>query len=168
MIACAAPLFDIDTCKPQRPAFATPPHLRSPDGPLFVWFTEPLGMLTQIMEPMHGSPEMARFISGVAWSALLELRGTRRERMIFVHDFTAMDSYDGEARRILTMWGLSIRSDIERIVVIQPPVKNRLARMGIAAAAAALGMLGVELDLDDTLPGALERLGLRPLELSDG
>ena len=147
-------------------ALPTPPHLRCPHSPLVVWFTEPLGMLTQLVEPAHGTAAMAEFITGTAWSALQELRGDRAERLLFIHDFSLMDTYDGEARRLLTMWGLSIRRDIDRIVVVQPPVKNRIARMGIAAAATALDMLGVQIELDEVLPVILDRYSVRPLARS--
>lgn len=144
------------------PAFDHPPHLSWGGGELAIWFTEPWGMLTQMLRPTYATETLANFIADFAYSALLELRDTTTTPLIFVHDFSRMTGYESEARKLLTMWGFRIRSEIERVVVVQPPVKNELARLGISAAASALGVVGIRFEIVETVQAPIDRYGLSP------
>jgi hypothetical protein len=144
------------------PAFDAPPHLTSGHGALAIWLVEPMGMLTQLRRPTHMTPELAEFISELAYSALLEICDDNRQPLTFVHDFSLLTGYDSEARRILTMWGLRITKRIERVVVIQPPIHSELARLGIHAAASALSLVGVRFEIVDSIVEPLEKYALRP------
>lgn len=146
----------------RRPPGFGEPHLAFESAPVVVWFTDPIGMLIQITSPIHGSADIARFISVTAYERLLELRGASRQRITVVHDYTAITGYDSESRRVLTDWGLRIKNEVERIVVIQPPAKNKMLRMGLGAAASALSMIGLKIDFEDSLILTVGRLGLRP------
>lgn len=141
-----------------------PPHLRHPSEPFVVWFTEPLGMLTQITHPAPGSAEIARFITELAWPALLELRGGSDQPLFIVHDLSMLEDVEPEAARIMTMFGLSIRKDTERVVIIEPPTLPRFVSLAINAVGTALGLIGIPVELVPTVEDALARHNLKALE----
>ncbi len=148
------------TPETHRRAFATPPHLAHPEEAMSIWFTEPLGLLSQVTRPATGSVKMARFISELAWPALLELRGAEQQPMFIVHDLSLLEDVEPDAGRILTMFGLSARRDIERVVIVEPPSLPRLVHHAINAAGSALGLIGVRMELVESLDEALDRYQL--------
>jgi len=153
---------------PHPLAFPAPPHLAHPTEPLSIWFTEPLGLLSQITRPATGSVEMARFITDLAWPALLELRGAGSQPLCIVHDLSLLEDVEPEAGRIMSLFGLSIRQHIDRVVIIEPPALHRLVHLAISAVGSALGLMGIPMELAPALPGVLDQYALRPLETHQG
>jgi len=140
-------------------AFQGPPHAVFPGGAVAIWFTRPSGFVVQFLQPTHGTGEIARFIAREGTDRLLSLAAPS-EPLIFVHDFSLLTGYESEARRILTDKGATIRSRVERIVVVPPPETMKIVRMGLAAAAATLSLLGVRISTEASLMTAVARLGL--------
>jgi hypothetical protein len=152
------------TTGPHPPAFAVPPHLAHPSEPLSIWFTQPLGLLTQITRPSTGSVEMVRFITELAWPALLELRGAGSQPLYIVHDLSLLEDVEPEAGRLMSLFGLSIRKHIERVVVVEPPALHRLVHLAISAVGSALGLIGIPMELAPSLHTVLDQYGLRVLD----
>lgn len=144
------------------PAFAEPPHLLHPSGALGVWFTDPAGMVTQFRLPVAGTVELASFIARLGYAALLELRGRRPTRLSFVHDLTLMTGYDTEARHVMTLWGLEIREQIERVVVVRSREADQWLKFAIDGSGSALVGRGVRFDAVETLEEALALTKLTP------
>ena len=149
---------------PHLPAFSVRPHLSHPSEPISIWFTEPLGLLTQITRPATGSVEMARFVIDLAWPALLEVRGSGREPLHMVHELSLLEDMDPEAGRLMTMFGLSARRNIARIVVVEPPTLPRIVHHAINAVGTAMGLIGIPMELMPTLREVVDRYGYRARE----
>ncbi|HLV22987.1 MAG TPA: hypothetical protein VKZ49_18990 [Polyangiaceae bacterium] len=142
------------------PAFSEPPHLLHPTGAMAVWFTEPAGMVTQLVRPNRGTTDLACFMAQLAFAALLELRGRRVEQLTFVHDLTLLTGYDEEAKRIWTTWALEIRDRIARIVIVQPRAPETLASLEVTAT--ALVPRGVPFETRESVEQAVADFGLMP------
>lgn len=114
-------------------------------GPLRLWLTEPLGMVTQLDAGAHASLGLARLIAGPATEALFRLReqaGGRRLR--FVHDWRGLTSYESGARQVLTEWALRLgATGIERVDILLGPSPPSFVRMGTTVGQAALAVAGV-------------------------
>lgn len=148
---------------PPPPGFADvlPDMVHRPSG-LRVWFTKPLGVLTQVTEQTRGDLAMARFLSGPVTERLFSLRRDVTQKLWFLHEWSAMSGYTKETRAEMTQWGLAIRRDIERIVVCLGPSAPALVRMGVSVASTALTMAGIKLDMTKSMEETLERWEVRP------
>lgn len=56
--------------------------------------------------------------------------------LLAFHDWQKITTYDGDARKLLTTWGVSIRGKVERVHIL---TGSKLVRMGVAVASIALG-----------------------------
>jgi len=67
------------------------------------------------------------------------------------HDWTEMESYDSETRRLLTDWSLAHRA---QFIEVHLAVRSRLVRMGVTVANLALGNFMVTHESVDTMEKA--------------
>ncbi len=144
-----------------RPAFGRAPHLVDPASGLAVWFTQPLGLVTQLHERTHLDEAMARFIADTAYGALCRLRAPG-QLFVAVHEWSAMTGYDSAARAVLTDWGVRIRNEVERVVIVLSDAAPKLVRMGVSVASVTLRLAGMRIDAERS-PSVIARLGLRAL-----
>lgn len=56
--------------------------------------------------------------------------------LLAFHDWQNIRTYEGDARKELTQWGIAIRGKVERVHLL---TGSKLVRMGIAVASIALG-----------------------------
>lgn len=143
----------------RRPAFSGPPHAVFPGGGAAIWFTRPTGFIVQLLQPTHGTADLARFITDEGTDRLLTL-ARPGEKLIFVHDLSPLTGYDSEARRILTEKGMSIRDRVDRLIVVPPPETRKIVQMGLAAASASLSLLGIRMSMEPSLMTVIAKLGL--------
>lgn len=148
---------------PAAPVFAAPPHLEHA-GVLRVWFTEPIGVVTQIVHPVHADMEMARFFTDQMDPRLRELGGQPTPDFTFVHAWQHLSGYDTPCRRHLTDWGLGLRDHIRSLVVVLGDDTSSLARMGVNVAFSALRLAGIDARLASDIDEVVTRLELRPRE----
>jgi hypothetical protein len=146
---------------PRRFAEIPATMVHAPSG-MRVWLIEPLGLLTQVSETQTiADLAMAQWLSGPVTEALLaQRRGD--ERLLFVHEWSAMTGYTRETRVEMTEWALRIRKHIARVVVHLGPEAPALVKMGISVASTALTMASVELDLVRDIDAALDEIDARP------
>ena len=57
-------------------------------------------------------------------------------RLVAFHDWERAESYDTEARLLLTRWGASIARDVEVVHIL---FRSKLVAMGVSVAALVLG-----------------------------
>ncbi len=134
-----------------------PHRVHSPSG-FRLWFTEPLGLLTQVGERTDADDDVARFIID-AQAELDRQRPT--PRLLYLHDWRRLTSYTPGARRMMTVWGLSVRERAESIVIALAPDATAL-RVGVGFAGAALKMVGFSVLVVDDLEATVEARGVRP------
>jgi hypothetical protein len=113
-------------------------------GPLRLWLTQPLGMVTQLEPGAHASASLAQVVAGAANSALLGLYRREPGPMFFAHDWRNLASYESEARRVLTEWALGLgAARIARVDILLDATTSSFVRMGTAVGQAALAVGGV-------------------------
>lgn len=148
---------------PQAPerllGMASPPHLRSPEGELGAWFTEPPGVVLQFLRPTLGTESMARWIVGPALSEVFR-RYPEERGLFFVFDLSLMTGREVAARSILIQSAPKMRHRFCCSVLILPASSSAPFVRTVHAGAALLRTLGVHIDIDASLSVTLRRLGL--------
>lgn len=134
------------------------PHRVHPASGFRLWFTEPLGLLTQVGQRTDADEAVARFI--IEAQDELDQRGAGK-RFVYVHDWRRLTAYTPGARKLMTEWGLSVRARAERIVVALAP-QAMVLRMGVGVATMALQMAGFAVQVVDDVEPTLISLALRP------
>lgn len=123
-----------------------PPSAAFSVGPLRLWLTLPLGMVTQFEPNAHLSVSLSRLIAGPATDALLGLYQQSPRPMRFLHDWRNLMTYDSEARLILTDWGLRLGAErVLRVDMLLGARTPSFVRMGAAVGQAALAVAGMTL-----------------------
>ena len=136
---------------------APPTLVHEPSG-LAAWVTEPLGFVTELASTTHLDAAMARFITGPVHDAVYAARA--EEKLLSIHAWSSMSGYDSEARAILTKWATANRGDIARLAVVLPP-QRAIVRMGVQVAATSLRLVGLSVDLSDSITSLVVEHGLR-------
>ncbi len=150
---------------PPPPGFEdTAPHVLHVASGFRIWFTQPLGILTQIGETTRADADMGAVLTGPVTEQLMALRGNSTSKLYFTHDWSRMASYSTQVRADMTKWGIGLRSEIERLTVVLSPSTPSIVRMGIDVAAVGLRLAGIGLDVEYDMATVQDRLGLRPLE----
>ncbi|MBX3251031.1 MAG: hypothetical protein KF901_27890 [Myxococcales bacterium] len=134
------------------------PHRVHPGSGFRVWFTEPLGLLTQVGEKVDTDESVARFL--IAAQGELDRRRGGSQRFVYVHDWRRLASYTPGARKLMTEWGLDVRSRTDSIVVALAP-QAKVVRMGVTVAIMALQVAGFSMKVVDELEPTLSALDLR-------
>jgi hypothetical protein len=101
----------------------------SPRGEIRIWM--PRTDLVLSVASGHFDVELAKMFLGY-----LEQRVAHGEILTGLHDWSAIENYDPDTRKVLTRWTDVHRSSFERIVIY---TQSRIMRMGIATAKIVLG-----------------------------
>ena len=147
---------------PPPAGFEVTPHLVHEASGFRAWLTEPPGVLTQVTTQVRADEAMARFLSTTVSKAVLGQPREHGQRLVFFHDWRRLEGYAPQARKVLTDWGISIRDDIERVVVALRPESSPLVKMGISVASVGLRLAGVRLQVVESVEDELRKLRLRP------
>jgi hypothetical protein len=138
------------------------PHvLHGPSG-FRIWFTEPLGILTQIGTQTRADEHMGAVLTGPVTQRLLALRRGPDEKLHFTHEWSRLESYTTQLRADLTKWGVGLRGDIAKLTVVLAPSTTTIVRMGIDVAAVGLRIAGINLDVSYDFRDVQRKLDLRP------
>lgn len=127
---------------PPLPPFRTRPHLSHESG-VAIWFTEPAGWVTQVVETVEGSEAMARFMTEEAWPVLRE-RHPPDTRFILASDFSRLSRYAAGGRASLVDWSRRIHRQIAKSIIVLSPDSPMLVRMGTTSASALLAAVGID------------------------
>jgi hypothetical protein len=82
------------------PAFGAPPHMVDESGALRAWFIEPAGALLQFARPERGTTQMAEWLVGPAFDALVQRFNGRRGLRVIL-DMREMTGRSAIARAVL-------------------------------------------------------------------
>lgn len=138
------------------------PHvLHGPSG-FRIWFTEPLGILTQLGNQTRADERMGAVLIGPVTQRLLALPRGPDEKLHFTHEWSSLESYTTQVRADLTKWGVGLRNDIARLTVVLSPATSTIVRMGIDVAAVGLRIAGINLDVSYDFVEVQRKLSLRP------
>ena len=122
---------------------------RSRRGTLRMWMPRP-SLLRSIVIG-HFDVELAK-----AFLGYVEQRIAHGEVLTGFHDWSAVESYDSETRKMLTRWTDVHRSSFQRIVIY---TESRIMRMGIATAKIILGSIVDAVGTRDALDRLIAEAG---------
>lgn len=124
-----------------------------------IWFTRPLGIVTQMGHVSDVGDDLAEFVStrSQAW---LDERRRDGQRFAYVHDWRGLEKYSAAARKTMTDWALAVHDRAERIAIALRR-DAKLARMGVSVATLALQVVGFRVEVVDDPQPTIDALGLR-------
>lgn len=137
---------------------APPDLVHEPTG-FRIWFTAPLGIVTQVGEATQVGDDLATFLATRGQEGL-DRRRRGDERFLYLHDWRRLDKYTGSARKIMTDWAMDVRDRSERIVIALRP-EAKIVRMGVSVATMALQVAGFRVEVVDNLNPVLRQLRIR-------
>lgn len=137
-----------------------PPDLVHQPSGFRIWSVYPLGIITQVGKVQLADQSLAEFIA-TKGQELIDRRRRSDEHASYYHDWRRLQGYSPDARRIMTDWGLAVRSSTDRIVVALS-AQAKIVKMGVSVASMALHLAGMRLDVVDDLQPTLDRLDVHP------
>ena len=143
------------------PFFSVPPHVECPVGPLYVWFTEPPGVVLQLMEAVRFTTEIARWLIGPGLD-LLAQRYDEATRFTIVFDIRQMTGRDPVVRSLFMDLAREQAGRFEAIVAIPPLQINPVYLAGLHAAAALVSAFGPRFEISGDVAHVIYRHRLRP------
>ncbi|OFX25314.1 MAG: hypothetical protein A2V77_23585 [Anaeromyxobacter sp. RBG_16_69_14] len=169
--------------------FVIAPFRRSERPPIAVWFTEPAGFVTggarlarsdrrrgpgsgrgawfsqEHVLDEHG----ARFIMDAFDAGSSIVDPSRRERFVFIHEWSRMASYTSAARSTLMRWGIGLRAQVMSIDFVLAKDASSIVRMGVAVVNATFSTFGlpVRAHFGTEAAAVIESLGLRARPLGE-
>jgi hypothetical protein len=141
-------------------AFPVPPDIHGVDN-VAAWFTDPPGVIIQMLEPSRGTKAMADWMVGPGLDRLRS-RFPHAQRLYFVLDVSAMNGRDPAARVVLMDKAREIAGLFEHSFVIPPLKANPVYTATLHAAAALLSAFGVKLEIASSLADVIARCKLKP------
>lgn len=135
-------------------------HLHPPRARVRTWFIEPAGMCNKIDPGASVTAEVATYISEHVYN-LMRARFPLARRFLFIHDFSEAAGYDTQGRQILTQWAMRVRSQIENVFVITPPL-NSVFHMGINTVAMTLRLGGIPFETIQHVDEVRARYPIKP------
>jgi hypothetical protein len=126
-----------------KAAFDVPPDAQGP-GNLWAWFTDPPGVVVQMISPERGTKEMAEWLVGPGFTQL-RARFPQESSLVLVLDFSQMLGRDAAARVVLMEKAREARELFARTYLVPPTKVNPVYLTTLHAAAALLSGFGIDL-----------------------
>ncbi len=101
---------------------------------------------------------VAAFLARDAYGAL---RRRSVPPYVFVHDWSACQSYDSRARAILTDWGRLLGDEMRAVRIYVGPDAPKIVKMGLSVACSALAVLGYDVAPTTDLLRTFRDLGVQ-------
>ena len=139
--------------------FEASPHVVCEVGPLHAWFTEPRGVVVQLMEAAPVTTDMARWLVGPGFEQLLKRFASPTE-LTLVLDIRPMTERDRAVRTLLMDHAREHVWRFADVVVIPPLQINAVYLTTLHAAAALLGAFGAKVRIESSVPQALQKCQL--------
>ncbi|HEX2675580.1 MAG TPA: hypothetical protein VHM19_03050 [Polyangiales bacterium] len=149
-----------------EPFFPEPPHARDPSGKIAVWYTEPAGVVLQLLESCEGTLEMAQWIAGPNAAETRRRFPAENGELIVVFDMRALTGRDPAARATVIEMGKTMRSRVKRIVLLPPRTFSPTLRRTMEVTLALLKVFGLNIDVAQGPGYVLAETRLRPLPLT--
>lgn len=144
------------------PFAGQPPHYTHEALGYAVWFTEPAGVLGQLLRPRQVDAALVELVTGPLHVAVRSIAGPGR-RTHAIHDWSLATGYEPSTRQALTGWLIAHRHELAAMGTIAP-LQDRMIRVGAEIARTVLLVAGTELRFYESLGEAITKLGLRRFE----
>jgi hypothetical protein len=141
-------------------AFTVPPHLVHPSKDLVCWFTDPPGIVIQIVNAVPGTLSMASWLGRTAQAALFA-RFPGVHDLIVVLDLRSMTGREPAARGGLVEPAKRMKSRVTRTILLPPKNASQVYLGSMYAATALLSAFGVHVDIQRGMGKVLASYGLR-------
>jgi hypothetical protein len=146
----------MSTVKRQTDPFGPQTRLTYPG--LHSWLIEPAGVLNQVLA-VKLTTDVTRAIT-MDVDGKMKAKWPGYQHYLYVHDFTHAVGYETDARKMLIEWGKRSMAIIDQIVVVLAPDSNPIFKMGAAAGVATLRVLGVHIDLSESLADVIHKFDI--------
>jgi hypothetical protein len=139
---------------------AEAPHATDPSGSVALRFTDPPGVLLQLVRPARGTTEMAEWLAGPGLSLLFD-RFPQVGNLRVIMDMRLMTGRSASARSLIIQAGVRCVGRVGHAIVI-PSQQLGETYLGVVEAGAALVRLaGLRVDIEHDLSAVLARHGVR-------
>jgi hypothetical protein len=133
-----------------------PPHATDPTGAVDVRYTEPPGVLLQLVRPARGTTEMAEWVTETGLTMLFARFPHSRDLRVIL-DMRLMTGRSASARALLIQAGMRCVGRVGHVVLI-PSQQLGAAYLAVVEAAAALvRSSGLRVDIEHDLQAVLAR-----------
>lgn len=153
---------NIDLAPPPSPFDGAAPDLANPTLGVYGWLTSPAGVILVYATGVEIDQDVVRWAAEQCEAALTRRLPGNGTPLIYVHDFSRAVGYTSAGRKMMTEWGVRVRSRIQIVVAVAPQL-SPLIRMGLSAAAGALQIAGVRMEIASSLADVVTKLKLGPL-----
>jgi hypothetical protein len=143
------------------PFFAQPPHLRDPSGEVYVWHTDPPGIVLQLMTH-KGTAEMAKWLAGPSRDAL-DRRFPNGEDLLVVFDVRSLTTREPAARATIIELAKGLKPRVKQVIVLPPRAFGPVAHSTMQVTLSLLRMFGVNIELAQSPTFVIGSQHLRPL-----
>jgi hypothetical protein len=141
-------------------AFARQPTLRY--GGLATWLVAPAGVVVQVVEPMRGTLDVAKWLVGPVFDAL-DRRFPGNNSLIIVLDLALMTSRSAAARSVFLAKARECGKRFAEGYFVPPISASAASRQATRASLALIRALGVRIETVDSTAAAIEKLNLRAI-----
>jgi hypothetical protein len=139
---------------------AEAPHATDPSGSVALRFTDPPGVLLQLVRPARGTTEMAEWLAGPGLSLLFD-RFPQVGNLRVIMDMRLMTGRSASARSLIIQAGVRCVGRVGHAIVI-PSQQLGETYLGVVEAGAALVRLaGLRVDIEHDLSAVLARHDVR-------
>jgi hypothetical protein len=143
----------------EAPFGGLPPHFVHEGLGYAVWFTEPAGVVGQLLRPRRVDGALVELVTGPLHAAVRSIVEAGR-RTHALHDWSLATGYEPSTRQALTSWLIAHRHELAAMGAIAP-LHDHLIRIGAEVARTVLLVAGTELRFYESLGEATSKLGLR-------
>jgi hypothetical protein len=127
---------------------------------MVIWFTDPPGIVIQIVRPAQGTRSMTDWLGSAAQEAFLK-RFPGAKGLIVVVDLSLMTGREPAARNGLVEPAKRLKPHVARTVLIPPKNASQVYLGSMYAATAILSAFGVHVELQRSMSAVSALYGLR-------
>jgi hypothetical protein len=146
-----------------EPIFGSKPHATDPSGSLAVWYTEPPGVVIQLLTAREGTLELVQWLAGPS-RAQTERRFHDRDDLQVLFDVRLLTGRAPEVRAQIMELAKAMRPRVKRVVVLPPRDWSPALRRTLEVTVSILRVFGLQIAVAQTPLYFLAETGARPLE----
>lgn len=146
--------------------FSSVPHIVDPTGAISMYWTDPPGVLVQLVQATRGTSEMAHWLAGDALDLFFS-RFPGVDGLRVVLDMRRMTGRSAMARQVLMNASGAAAGRIAHVVLLPSLHMGPAYLKVIEATCVALRLIGYRVDVEHDLEVALRKHGIRTEMLSD-
>lgn len=143
-----------------RPAFADAPHMVHGSRLVAAWYTDPPGVIVQLLAASEGTLAMCEWLAGPGVDAL-HRRFQNDEQLIVVFDLRLMTGREAAARNALVEPAKKLKPRVKQAIMLPPEHASRVYISSLYAAAAMLSVFGYHIEMARSLDQVIAQYQLR-------